>query len=58
MRRTIQDVKLDKKIKSTRHGDGMIAGKTKGTLTAVFENGNIVKLTYRHNDSYFYESDF
>lgn len=30
----------------------------KRTITVTFENGNIIKNTYKHSDSYFYETDF
>jgi len=56
--RTIQDVKIGEKVESGKNGNGMVTNKTKRTITVTFENGNIVKNTYKHNDDYFYESDF
>lgn len=56
--RTIQDVKIGESVESGRNGKGMITKKTKRTITVTFENGNIVKNTYKHNDDYFYGSDF
>jgi hypothetical protein len=56
--RTIQDVKIGEPVNSGRNGKGMVTNKTKRTVTVTFENGNTVKNTYRHNDDYFYGSDF
>lgn len=56
--RTIQEVKIGETVNSGRNGKGMITSKTKRTITVTFENGNIVKNTYRYNDDYFYGSDF
>lgn len=56
--RTIQDVKIGEKVVNDRNGEGMVTNKTKRTISITFENGNIVKNTYRHNDDYFYASDF
>ena len=56
--RTIQDVKIGEKVENGINGKGMITNKTKRTITVTFENGNTVKNTYRHNDDYFYGSDF
>lgn len=56
--RTIQDIKIGEKVESGRNGKGMVTNKTKRTITVTFENGNTVKNTYRHNDDYFYGSDF
>ena len=56
--RTIQDVKIGEAVNSDRNGKGMVRNKTKRTVTVTFENGNTVKNTYRHNDDYFYDSDF
>ena len=55
---TIQDVKIGQEVKSGRNGKGMIAAKTKRTVTVVFQNGNTVKITYKNSDAYFYGSDF
>ena len=56
--RTIKDVKIGEEVNSGRNGKGMITGKTKRTITVTFFSGNTVKNTYRHNDDYFYGSDF
>lgn len=55
---TIQDVKIGQEIISPRNGKGIITSKTKRTITVVFENGNTSKITYKHNDAYFYASDY
>ena len=55
---TIQDVKLGEEVTSNKNGKGMITGKTKRTVTVTFQNGNVVKNTYRYSDAYFYGSDF
>ena len=54
----IQDVKIGQKIISPKNGKGIITSKTKRTITVLFENGNISKVTYKYNDAYFYASDF
>ena len=54
---TIKEVQLGRKI-SNNKGNGMVIGKTARTITVMYENGNTVKNTYRHNDDYFYETDF
>ncbi len=56
--KTIQDVKLGEEVTSNKNGKGMITGKTKRTVTVTFQNGNVVKSTYRYSDAYFYGSDF
>lgn len=56
--KTIQDVKIGEEVNSGRNGKGMVINKTKRTITVTFQNGNTVKNTYRHNDDYFYASDF
>jgi hypothetical protein len=56
--KTIQDVKLGEEVTSNKNGKGMITGKTKRTVTVTFQNGNVVKNTYRYSDAYFYGSDF
>ena len=56
--KTIQDVKIGQEVTSYKNGKGMITGKTKRTVTVTFQNGNVVKNTYRYSDAYFYESDF
>lgn len=56
--RTIQDVNIGETVNSGRNGEGMVTNKTKRTVTVTFKNGNTVKNTYRHNDDYFYGSDF
>ncbi len=55
---TIQDVKIGQEVNSGRNGKGMVTSKTKRTVTVTFQNGNIVKNTYKTFDTYFYESDF
>ena len=54
---TIQDVKIGQEINS-RNGKGIVTNKTKRSVTVTFQNGNIVKNTYKHNDAYFYGSEF
>ena len=54
----IQDVKIGEEVISNKNGKGMITGKTKRTVTVTFQNGNVVKNTYRYSDTYFYGSDF
>jgi stalled ribosome alternative rescue factor ArfA len=56
--KTIQEVKIGDKVENNRNGKGMITNKTKRTIEVTFENGNKVKNTYRHNDDYFWETDF
>ena len=56
-RETIQDVKIGRIIENNK-GRGMITGKTMRTITVTYENGNVRKNTYRHNDDYFYATDF
>lgn len=58
MRKTIEFVKIGEEVNSGRNGKGMVTGKTKRTVTVTFENGNIVKNTYKYNDDYFYGTDF
>ena len=58
MRKTIEFVKIGEEVHSARNGKGMVTGKTKRTVTVTFENGNIVRNTYRYNDDYFYGTDF
>lgn len=56
--KTIKEIQIGHTFESPRNGKGMITAKTKRTLTATFENGNIVKNTYRYSDAYFYGSEF
>ena len=56
--KTIQDVKIGETVESRSNGEGMITDKTKRTVTVTFKNGNKVKNSYKHNDAYFYGSDF
>jgi len=58
MRLTIQNIKIGEPVSSPKNGRGMITGKTARTITVTFQNGNIVKNTYKTNDAYFYHSDF
>lgn len=55
---TIQDIKIGQKVNSGRNGEGMVTAKTKRTVTVTFENGNIVKNTYKTSDADFHDSDF
>ena len=56
--RKIQEIKIGETINSGRNGKGIVSGKTRRTITVTFESGVIVKNTYKHNNAYFYESDF
>jgi hypothetical protein len=56
--KTIQEVKIGDQLETIKNGKGVITDKTKRTITVTFENGNKVKNTYRHNDVYFWETDF
>ena len=56
--KTIQDVKIGEEVNSVKNGKGVVTNKTKRTITVTFENGNTVKNTYKHNNSYFYEIYF
>jgi|JI10StandDraft_1071094.scaffolds.fasta_scaffold3145157_1 hypothetical protein len=56
--KTIEDIQVGHTFNSGRNGEGMITAKSKRTLTAVFKNGNKVKITYKTADAYFYGSDF
>ena len=55
---TIQDIKIGQEVNSDRNGKGIVTAKTKRTITITFQNGNIVKNTYKYSDAYFYGSDF
>lgn len=55
---TLQDIKIGDEVNSLRNGKGIVTNKTKRTIEVTFENGNKVKNTYKHNDAYFYGSDF
>jgi hypothetical protein len=55
---TIQKIQIGHTFETPKNGKGMITGKTKRTLTATFENGNVVKNTYKYSDAYFYGSEF
>ena len=56
--KTIQEIQIGHPVYTKRNGKGMVTGKTKRTITVTFENGNIVKNTYKYNDAYFYGSEF
>lgn len=56
--KTIADIQVGHTFNSGRNGEGMIVAKSKRTLTAVFKNGNKVKITYKTTDAYFSGSDF
>ena len=58
MRNTIEDVRIGDPIESKKNGKGIVTKRTKRTITVTFENGNVVKNTYRYNDAYFYQSEF
>lgn len=58
MRKTIQDVQIGDTVENHRNGEGIVSNKTKRTIEVTFKNGNKVKNTYRHNDDYFYQTDF
>lgn len=58
MRKTIQDVKVGEEVSSKRNGRGMVTSKSKQTITVTFQNGNMVKNSYKNSDDYFYGSDF
>jgi len=49
---------IDNNSNSRRNGKGMVTDTSKRTITVTFENGNTVKNTYIHNDTYFYGIDF
>jgi hypothetical protein len=55
---TIQDVNIGREVSSSKNGKGMVTAKTKRTITVTFQNGTIVKNTYKNADAYFYHSDF
>tara|TARA_R110000737_G_scaffold243732_1_gene254781 strand:+ start:344 stop:517 length:174 start_codon:yes stop_codon:yes gene_type:complete len=56
--RTIQDVKIGERfLHSDEKGEGVVIGKTKRTITVKYEKSTC-KNTYKHNDAYFYPSDF
>lgn len=54
----INEVKVGYKIKNKRNGKGVITSKTQRTITVTFENGKVVKNTYRYADAPFFESEF
>lgn len=58
MRKTVNSVMIGDKVENHRNSKGIVSGKTKRTITVVFENGNTVKNTYRSSESDFYQSDF
>lgn len=53
----ISEVKIGY-IFEAKNQRAMITKRTKNSLTATFENGNVVKLTYKNDDCYFYAADF
>jgi len=55
--RTIQEVEIGERFNHATKGEGVIIAKTKRTITAKFQKST-TKLTYKHNDAYFYASDF
>ena len=54
--RTIQEVVIGEEVTHPSKGKGVIIGKTPRTITAKFKVSTS-KVTYRHNDAYFYASD-
>ena len=56
--KTIQDVKIGDKVENNSNGKGIVSKKSQKTITVTFENGKIIRNTYRHKDDYFYECDF
>ena len=56
--KTIADIGVGHTFESPKNGPGMVTKKTARTVTALFENGNEVKITYKHSDAYFWGTDF
>ena len=56
--KTIQEIKEGYTFDLKYKGKATVIMKTPRTITSMFENGNTVKITYRHKDAYFYPSDF
>lgn len=54
----ISEVPIGHKFNHHRYGEGMIINKTDRTISAVFENGNKCKVTYRQKDCDFSPFDF
>ena len=57
-RKTIKEIKIGDRVENDRNGKGMVIAKTARTITVQFENGKIVKNSYRYSDDYFWETDF
>lgn len=55
---TIKEIKIGKVIKSKSNGLGRVSKKTKRSITVDFDNGNVIKNTYKSEDAYFYVSQF
>ena len=55
--RKISEVKVGEKINHTEKGKGIVISVTKRTITVKYLKSTC-KNTYKHNDSYFYGSDF
>ncbi len=55
--RKISDVKVGETINNPIKGVGVVISVTKRTITVKYPKSTC-KNTYKHNDSYFYESDF
>ncbi len=56
--KSISHIKVGDIIKGPKNGRGIITAKTKLTLTATFETGTIMKITYNKVNDYFKPSDF
>ena len=54
----IKDVKIGEKVNSSINGKGIVTNKTERTVTVTFEDGTIIKKTYKNNNALFYENDF
>ena len=55
--RTIQDVEIGEQGQHPEKGLGTIIAKTKRTITVGYPKSTC-KNSYKHNDAYFYWSDF
>ena len=55
--RKISDVKVGEEINHPMKGKGMVISVTKRTITVQYPKSTC-KNCYKHNDSYFYASDF
>ena len=55
---SISHIRVGYKFHSIKHGEGMVCTRTKRTITAVFENGVKVKITYSTGDAEFNPNQF